>query len=29
MAWVQWVDGKVVGNALFDGKGTGDNWREV
>ena len=29
MAWVQWVDGKVVGNALFDEKGIGDNWREV
>ena len=29
MAWVQWVDGKVVGNALFNEKGIGDNWREV
>ena len=29
MAWVQWVDGKVVGNALFEEKGIGDNWREV
>ena len=29
MAWVQWVDGKVVGNAIFGVKGVGDNWREV
>ena len=29
MAWVKWVDGKVEGNALFDERGVGDNWREV
>ena len=29
MAWVQWVAGKVVGNAIFGVKGVGDNWREV
>jgi hypothetical protein len=29
MAWVQWVDGAVVGNAIFDAKGLGENWREV
>ena len=29
MAWVQWLDGKVVGNAIYDTQGLGDNWREV
>ena len=29
MAWVQWLDGEVVGNAIYDTQGPGDNWREV
>ena len=29
MAWVQWVDNAVVGNAVYEEKGTGDNWREL
>ena len=27
--WVQWVDNKVVGNAVYEAKGPGDNWRQV
>tara|TARA_R100000781_G_scaffold12921_1_gene11243 strand:+ start:3014 stop:3334 length:321 start_codon:yes stop_codon:yes gene_type:complete len=27
--WVQWVDNKVVGNAVYETKGPGDNWRQV
>ena len=27
--WVQWVDNKVVGNAVYEVKGPGDNWRQV
>ena len=29
MAWVQWVDNAVVGNVVYEEKGTGDNWREL
>ena len=29
MAWVQWLDGEVVGNAIYDTQGPGDNWREI
>ena len=27
--WVQWVDNKVVGNAAYEVKGPGDNWRKI
>ena len=29
MAWVQWVDNAVVGNAVYEEKGPGDNWRAL
>ncbi len=29
VAWVRWVDGAVVNNALHSEKGSGDDWREV
>lgn len=29
MAWVQWLDNAVVGNAIYEEKGAGDNWREL